>query len=79
MKGLDAGCAVAQAKQPGSPHVPGNNVGQRSTALVFGLHPSVLMRAGRRPRGQPPAGLDAGFLVSADYVLVPRLSDSTPV
>lgn len=70
MKRLDAGCAVAQPKQLGSPHVAGGHVGQRPTALVFGLHPSVLMGMGRRPRGQPPAGLDAGLFVRADHVLV---------
>lgn len=71
MEWLDPGRAVAQPKQLGLPHVPGGDVRQRPAALVFGLYASPAMGSRRGPGGYPVTGLDAGFLVGADDVLVP--------
>src|SRR5579862_463888 len=77
-KGLYACGAFATTKHLGSSHIPSRQVSQCATAFIFELHAHGLLGSRRQARMQADAGLDAGFLVGGNYVIVGFQSPAFP-
>jgi hypothetical protein len=67
---VDARGGLHAAEQPGVVDIPGGQVRQRSTAVVFVLHAHTARRACWPGRMAAAARLDRGFLIRREHVLV---------
>src|SRR5262245_49402228 len=69
-KGFNTGCRLTPTYHVSSTHVPGSQILQGTTALVFILDIGRAPRCGRQGGMAAAAGLDAGLLVGAEHVVL---------
>ena len=70
MEGLDPGTAFAQSKEFRSSNIPRGHVRYGPTAFIFKLNASRSARTRWQARVNPLSGLNAGFFIRADHVVL---------
>ena len=76
MEGLYSRCFLTDSEELGSVYIPSGKMGPCTHSLIFKLHESWLMRHGTDTDDVSVTGLDAGFFVGADHVVIWSQRDS---
>ncbi len=76
MEGLYSRCFVTDSEELGSVHIPSDKISPCAHSVIFKLHESWLMRHGTDADDLSVTGLDAGFFVGADHVIIWSQRDS---